>query len=153
MRALVGYPLTQSGMVHSLLVSPPAMYWPSNLVVVQLFTTLYSTSSSSLSSSAKLLTNRRLRVFLLIFGACWIYQFLPLLLFPTLTSVAVLCLIDNRSPVLRILGSGYDGFGFLDFSFDWASAGASGPLFTPFWALGNYFGGMAAMLWIVSCKR
>ncbi|EIW67086.1 hypothetical protein TREMEDRAFT_40668 [Tremella mesenterica DSM 1558] len=144
----VGFGL--AGMVHSLLVSPPAMYWPANLVTVQLFTTLYSSSSTALSASAKLLTVRRLRIFLLIFAMTWAYQFLPSLLFPTLTSVAVLCLLDNKSWWLRVLGSGYDGFGMLDFSFDWSSVGMSGPLFTPLWALTNFFGGMIGMIWIVT---
>lgn len=43
------------------------------------------------------------------------WQFLPAVIFPTLTSIATLCLINNQSLVMRILGSGYDGFGLLDF--------------------------------------
>lgn len=77
-------------------------------------------------------------------------QFLPSLFFSTLTSVSMLCLINNRSWWMRWLGSGYTGLGMFDFSFDWASVGAVGPLFTPYWALGNYFGGLIGMLWIVS---
>jgi hypothetical protein len=38
----------------------------------------------------------------------------------------------------------------LDFSFDWSSIGASGPLYTPYWAQGNYFGGLVGMIWVVS---
>ncbi|WWD21237.1 OPT family small oligopeptide transporter [Kwoniella shandongensis] len=138
-----------AGMVQNLLVSPPAMYWPSTLVTVQLFTTLYSTSSTALSFSAQLLTTRRLRVFMLIFLLVFIYQFLPFLLFTTLTSVSVLCLLDNRSWWLRTLGSAYSGLGFADFSFDWSSIGSTGPLYTPFWALGNYFGGLVGMIWVI----
>lgn len=51
---------------------------------------------------------------------------------------------------MRWLGSAYTGLGMFDFSFDWASVGAVGPLFTPYWALGNYFGGLIGMIWIVS---
>nr|WVH01953.1 OPT family small oligopeptide transporter [Naematelia aurantialba] len=139
-----------AGMLQNLLVNPPAMYWPSTLVTVQLFTTLYSTSTTTLSRSAHLLIRNRLRVFTLIFIGTFIYQFLPFLLFPTLTSVAVLCLADNDSWWLRTLGSGYNGLGMLDFSFDWSSVGSSGPLYTPYWALGNYFGGLIVMCWIIT---
>ena len=53
---------------------------------------------------------------------------------------------------MRTLGSAYQGLGIMDFSFDWSSIGSSGPLYTPYWALGNYFGGLVGMLWVVSFK-
>lgn len=140
-------------MLQNLLVNPPAMYWPSTLVTVQLFTTLYSTTSSRLSHAARQMTSKRLHVFLVVFLITFIYQFFPFLLFPTLTSVSVLCLIDNRSYWLRTFGSAYSGLGMLDFSFDWSSIGASGPLYTPYWAQGNYFGGLVGMIWVVSVDR
>ena len=137
-------------MLEHLLVTSPAMYWPATLVTVQLFTTLYSHTSAALSRSAQSFTRRRLQIFMLVFLATFLYQFLPLLLFPTLTSVSVLCLIHNQSWWLRTLGSGYNGLGVADLSFDWSSIGSSGPLYTPFWALGNYFGGLVGMCWIAS---
>ncbi len=36
---------------------------------------------------------------------------------------------------------------------DWSSIGASGPLYTPYWALGNYFGGLVGMLWVVRARQ
>ncbi|WVF65518.1 OPT family small oligopeptide transporter [Kwoniella sp. CBS 6097] len=138
-----------AGMLQNLLVSPPAMYWPSTLVTVQLFTTLYSTSSSLLSATAQALTTKRLRVFMVIFLITFIYQFLPFLLFPTITSVSILCLVNNQSWWMRTLGSGYSGLGMMDWSFDWSSIGSSGPLYTPYWALGNYFGGLVGMIWVI----
>ncbi|WVQ74390.1 OPT family small oligopeptide transporter [Cryptococcus sp. DSM 104548] len=131
-----------AGMLQNLLVSPPAMYWPSTLVTVQLFTTLYSSTSTSLSAAQKILTRSRLRLFMLVFIVIFLYQFLLFLLFPTLTSVSVLCLMNNESWWFRTLGSAYSGLGMGDFSFDWSSVGSSGPLYTPYWALGNYFGGL-----------
>lgn len=138
-------------MLYNLLVARPAMYWPSTLVVVQLFTTLYDSGSTALSTQARQLTRRRLHVFLVIFLCTFIYQFLPMLLFPTLTTVSVLCLIDNSSWWMRTLGGAYTGLGMLNFSFDWSSIGTAGPLYTPYWALGNWFGGLAGMIWVVSC--
>jgi hypothetical protein len=134
-------------MLQNLLVNPPAMYWPSTLVTVQLFTTLYPTTTSTTSS---LLTSNRLRIFLILFALTFTYQFLPFLLFPTLTSISILCLVNNKSWWMRTLGSGYSGLGMGVFSLDWSSMGSSGPLYTPFWALGNYFGGLIGMLWVVS---
>ncbi|KAL7420969.1 hypothetical protein Q5752_003853 [Cryptotrichosporon argae] len=136
-----------AGTLQNLLVSPPAMYWPSTLVTVQLFTTLYT--STAASSVAALLTKRRLNVFLALFLATFIYQFFPFLLFPTLTSVSLLCLANNESWWMRTLGGAYRGLGMLDFSFDWSSIGSSGPLYTPFWALGNWFGGLIGMVWVI----
>lgn len=59
------------------------------------------------------------------------YQFLPALIAPTLSSIAVLCLIDNRNSTFRILSSGYHGLGFLNISLDWNAAGMTGPLYQP----------------------
>lgn len=134
------------------------MYWPATLVTVQLFTTLYpstssmptsspSPSSSPLASSAQRLVSLRMKVFTLIFLAVFLYQFLPFLFFPTLTSFSVLCLVNNQSWWLRTLGGAYEGLGMLNFSFDWSSIGTSGPLSTPYWALGNYFGGLMGVVW------
>lgn len=53
---------------------------------------------------------------------------------------------------MRTLGSGYNGAGMFNFSLDWSSVGASGPLYTPYWALGNYFGGLIGVCWIVSLR-
>ncbi|WWC98020.1 OPT family small oligopeptide transporter [Kwoniella sp. B9012] len=138
-----------AGMLQNLLVNPPAMYWPSTLVTVQLFTTLYSSTSSVLSTAAQAMTTKRLHIFMIIFLITFIYQFLPFLLFPTLTSVSVLCLMNNESWWMRTLGSGYSGLGVANWSFDWSSIGSSGPLYTPYWALGNYFGGLAGMIWVI----
>lgn len=82
-------------------------------------------------------------------SATFCYQFLPGWIAPTLTSVPLLCLASSSFSA-RVLGSGYDGVGFLDFSFDWSAIGQSGPLYTPPWALVCYFAGMAGMLWIVT---
>lgn len=80
----------------------------------------------------------------------FLWQFLPTVVWPTLTSIAVLCLINNQSWVLRTLGSGYDGFGFLNFSLDWSVIGYSGALFTPLFASLSYFAGIASSMWLIT---
>ncbi|BEJ15101.1 hypothetical protein CspHIS471_0408680 [Cutaneotrichosporon sp. HIS471] len=136
-----------AGMLYNLLVARPAMYWPSTLVVVQLFTTLYDTAATN--KAARKLTNRRLHVFLAVFIFTFLWQFLPFLFFPMLTSVAVLCLVNNENWWMRTFGGAYTGLGMLDFSFDWSSIGTSGPLFTPPWALANWFAGLIGMIWVI----
>lgn len=129
-----------AGLVYNLLVRPPSMVYPSTLVTVSLFNTLHDTKSS--------LTQKRMRFFLLIFGGIMIYQFLPTTLFPTLSSVAVLCYV-HRSRVTQILSSGYHGFGIANFSFDWNVVGASGPLFQPWWAALNFYAGIMGMMYVI----
>ena len=62
---LIGFGL--AGLVADILVAPPAFYYPSNLVVVQLYQTLHASATSPLFS-------QRMRVFWLVFGAISIYQ-------------------------------------------------------------------------------
>ena len=74
-----------------------------------------------------------------------VYQFIPTTIFPTLSSIAVLCYV-HRSRITRILSSGYHGFGILNLSFDWNVLGNSGPLFQPWWAALNFYGGLVTMM-------
>ena len=67
-------PELNPGILYNVLVARPAMYWPSTLVIVQLFTTLFDETASASSSAARRLTSKRLQVFVLIFLATFIYQ-------------------------------------------------------------------------------
>jgi hypothetical protein len=144
------------------------MYWPSTLVTVQLFTTLHDKQSSVTRLRMKLFTvvgtiaffyqvdldargvvGVRVGALQLTHLVTFLHQFLPTVFFTTLTSIATLCLIDNQSWVLRTLGSGYNGCGWFNFSLDWSAIGTSAPLYTPFWAILNYFGGLCGMMWVV----
>ncbi|KDN39744.1 OPT-domain-containing protein [Tilletiaria anomala UBC 951] len=130
-----------AGIVHNILVKPVAMIYPSSLVTTSLFHTLHGQGSK--------LTTVRLRFFIIIFVAIFIYQFIPTLIIPSLSSIALLCLVDNRNPTFRVLSSGYKGFGLLNFSLDWNAIGTSGPLFQP-WAACNFYAGIAGMMYIVT---
>ncbi|KAK4051978.1 hypothetical protein OIO90_004508 [Microbotryomycetes sp. JL221] len=140
---LLGFGL--SGLTYRLLVRPTVMLWPSTLVLVTLFETLHGGAKESMKQ-----TRDRMRFFSYSFVGIFSWQFLPALIFPTLTSIAVLCLINNQSLVTRILGSGYDGFGLLDFSLDWSVVGGTGALYTPFFAQASYFAGFAFNMWVVT---
>ncbi|GAA5852429.1 hypothetical protein JCM8547_006778 [Rhodosporidiobolus lusitaniae] len=140
---LIGFGL--SGLTYRLLVRPTVMLWPSQLVTVALYETLHGSAKSEQKK-----TQQRMRFFSWSFGGIFAWQFLPAVVFPTLTSIAVLCLINNRSEVMRILGSGYDGFGALCLSLDWSVIGGTGALYTPFFAQCSYFAGLAFNLWLVT---
>lgn len=97
------------------------MIWPSQLVVI----TLYNTLHSGGTGVERALTHQRLRYFSIVFLGIFTYQvhmrfvlpqswaacsrsglqFLPAVIAPILTSIAVLCLIDNGSTAMRMLGS------------------------------------------------
>lgn len=130
-----------AGLVHRLLVKTPSMVFPWTLVSTSLFHTLHGSQSLDM--------RRRLRFFTLAFLAVFCYQFLPALMAPTLSSVALLCLFGGPTSAMRVLGSGYKGLGLLNISFDWTAAGSSGPLFQPWWAAVNYYAGFILMMWIV----
>jgi len=72
------------------------MVWPSQLVTVALYETLHG-GAKELQQQ----TRDRMRFFLLAFVAIFVWQFLPAVAFPTLTSIATLCIIDNRSWISR----------------------------------------------------
>ncbi|KAJ9103316.1 hypothetical protein QFC20_004793 [Naganishia adeliensis] len=124
-----------AGMLQDILIKPTAMHWPATLVTVQLFTTLHDDRSK--------MTQKRLHIFVVV------GTFLPSVFFPTLTSIATLCYINNNSWLLRTLGSGYNGLGMFNFSLDWSTIGSNGPLYTPWWAQLNYFAGLMGMVWVV----
>ncbi|KAK0553947.1 hypothetical protein OC845_000936 [Tilletia horrida] len=104
-----------AGLAQNALVKPPSMIFPSTLVTTSLFYTLHGTSGTarsthpgdtgSASSSAALTMRARLRFFTLIFTATVIYQFFPSMIFPTLSSIAVLCLVDNSKRAFRVMST------------------------------------------------
>lgn len=147
---LIGFGL--AGLSYSLLVRPTNMVWPSALVVMTMFNTLHSKSNAMNSMRSpgenQELTAKRFRFFLIIFVLITIYQFVPTVFAPTLSSIAVLCLINNNSTFMRVLGSAYTGAGMFTLSFDWAVI-TSLSLQTPFYSSCNYFAGLIWSMWIL----
>ncbi|GAA95778.1 uncharacterized protein L969DRAFT_87803 [Mixia osmundae IAM 14324] len=131
-----------AGSVYRLLVRPTKLVWPSTLVLVSLFLTLHA------DETTKTLTQVRLRFFSIAFVGCFLWQFVPAVLSPTLTSLAVLCIALPRSEVVETFGSGYRGFGLGTLSLDWSVVGAFGGLFTPWFASVNFFAGLVFMCWV-----
>ncbi|KAG0032047.1 hypothetical protein BGZ82_006698, partial [Podila clonocystis] len=124
-------------------IKPSVMIWPATLVNVSLYNTLHE---------HKVLTRwfTRMQLFWYAFFTIFLYQWLPKMFMPVLTSMALLCWIKPSSNVLRKLGSGYVGLGMGCVSLDWSIISGVGPLYTPWWAQANFFVGLIAMLWIVT---
>ncbi|KAF9986513.1 hypothetical protein BGZ75_001733 [Mortierella antarctica] len=124
-------------------IKPSVMIWPATLVNVSLYNTLHE---------HKVLTRwfTRMQLFWYAFFAIFIYQWLPRMFMPVLTSMALLCWIKPSNNVLRKLGSGYTGLGMGCISLDWSIISGVGPLYTPWWAQCNFFVGLIAMLWVVT---
>ncbi|KAG0042933.1 hypothetical protein BGZ83_012015 [Gryganskiella cystojenkinii] len=124
-------------------IKPSVMIWPATLVNVSLYNTLHE---------HKVLTRwfTRMQLFWYAFLAVFLYQWLPRMFMPVLSSMALLCWIKPSSNVLRKLGSGFTGLGIGCISLDWSIISGVGPLFTPWWAQCNFFVGLILMLWIVT---
>lgn len=130
-----------AGLVHDLLVKPVAMIFPSTLVTTTMFTTLHDQTSIDMRP--------RLRFFTMAFIGIFAYQFLPNLFAPTLSSMALLCFLNPGNSAFKTLSSGYKGFGLPNISLDWNAIGTSGPLYQPWWAALNFYGGLAAAMYVV----
>ncbi|KAG0306758.1 hypothetical protein BGZ98_001766 [Dissophora globulifera] len=91
-------------------IKPSVMIWPATLVNVSLYNTLHE---------HKVLTRwfTRMQLFWYAFFAIFIYQWLPRMFMPVLTSMALLCWIKPSSNILRKLGSGYTGLGIGSMSY------------------------------------
>ncbi|CAD6972700.1 unnamed protein product [Tilletia controversa] len=147
-----------AGLAQNALVKPPSMIFPSTLVTTSLFYTLHGAggdgsagASAAVSGASALNMRARLRFFTLVFTATVLYQFFPSLIFPTLSSIAVLCLVDNSSRAFRVMSSGFHGFGILNFSLDWTAVGSSGPLYQP-WVCSalNFYSGIGITMYIIT---
>ncbi|KAI8356384.1 OPT oligopeptide transporter protein-domain-containing protein [Mortierella sp. GBAus27b] len=124
-------------------IKPSAMIWPSTLVNVSLYNTLHE---------HKVLTRwfTRMQLFWCAFFAIFLYQWLPRMFMPVLSSMALLCWIQPSNNILRKLGSGHTGLGIGCISLDWSIISGVGPLYTPWWAQCNFFFGLIAVLWVVT---
>ncbi|KAG0145764.1 hypothetical protein CROQUDRAFT_45326 [Cronartium quercuum f. sp. fusiforme G11] len=143
---LLGFGL--AGFTYSILIRPTAMLWPSSLVAVTLYNTLHSVGSET--AEGRKLTRDRMRFFTIVFIGIFFYQFIPSVMAPTLTSISVLCIINNQDAFMRVLGSALTiTQGLLSISLDWTVIGSAGPLFTPFFPSLNFFVGMIITMWFL----
>ncbi|KAJ1547631.1 hypothetical protein HK405_005327 [Cladochytrium tenue] len=140
-----GYGL--AGICRRFLVRPAAMLWPSNLSTIALLNSLHKPDVDPS------LPMTRLRFFFYVVLAAFVYEWFPLYIAPLLTAVSLLCYGASSSSnpdVLRVLGSAYNGLGFLSFSFDWSLISWWNPITTPLWAVINQFVGLWFFAWVLT---
>ncbi|KAG6828622.1 hypothetical protein H0H92_007267 [Tricholoma furcatifolium] len=122
---LMGYGI--GGLFRSVLLYPSKMLYPAVLPLVSMFETLFRGSAQS--------TNKKLRVFWIVFGVIFIWELFPEWMFPLLTGFSIFCLANpNSQGFTRLFGgsNGNEGLGFLSICFDWQYiAGSYNPFTIP----------------------
>ncbi|EFY84304.1 oligopeptide transporter OPT family [Metarhizium acridum CQMa 102] len=134
---LMGYGC--AGLFRDILVRPPKFYYPGVLPNVALFNAMHSTS---------LVThNKYLKFFAYVSCITFCWQWIPGVICPMLSSLALLCYMAQNSWTGFNLGSGYSGFGVLNVSLDWNYAGFFRPLVTPLWSNVSQMAGALIVCW------
>ncbi|KAK1578746.1 hypothetical protein Q3G72_032846 [Acer saccharum] len=133
-----------AGMLRRYLVDPVEMWWPANLAQVSLFRALHEKEHRS-----KGLT--RMRFFLIVFVASFVYYAFPGYLFPILTFFSWVCWAWPHSITAQQIGSGYHGLGIGAFTLDWAGISAyhGSPLVTPWTSILNVGVGFVMFIYII----
>jgi OPT family oligopeptide transporter len=134
-----------AGLFRKFLVDSPYMWWPSNLVQVSLFRALHEKEKRPKGGST------RLQFFLIVLATSFAYYIVPNYLFPTISSISVVCLVWRNSVTAQQIGSGTHGLGVGSFGLDWATvAGFLGtPLSTPAFAIMNVMAGFFLVVYVL----
>lgn len=121
---LIGYGF--AGVLRNLLVWPTYALYPNQLPSISLLQSMHL---------GGLLNRRKMKYFWIVFTAIFCWEIVPTWMFPLLTAVSAVCLVDNgRSSFVRNLfgaGSSNEGLGLLSFAFDWTLITQAYPLFWP----------------------
>ncbi|KAL0407021.1 UNVERIFIED_CONTAM: Oligopeptide transporter 1 [Sesamum latifolium] len=88
-----------AGIFRKILVDSPYMWWPENMVAVSLFRALHEEDVRPKGGLS------RLQFFLVVFVSSFAYYLVPAYLFPSISSISVLCLIWKDSIFAQQLGS------------------------------------------------
>ncbi|KAF3671372.1 Oligopeptide transporter 3 [Capsicum annuum] len=132
-----------AGIMRKLVVDPAEMWWPSSLVQVSLFRALHEKEGEGKTSRGKF--------FLIVLACSFIWYIVPGYLFPTLSNLALICLVYPKSVFAQQLGSGMKGLGILSFTFDWAVIASylGSPLVYPFFVIVNVIIGYIGVVYIL----
>ncbi|KAI3842288.1 hypothetical protein MKW98_026078 [Papaver atlanticum] len=134
-----------AGIFRRFLVEPAAMWWPSNLVQVNLFVALHEKEKREKGRLT------RTQFFLIVLMSNFAYYIFPGYLFPHLTSLSWVCWVFPKSVLAHQLGSGMSGIGLGAISLDWlATAYLSSPLASPWFATANMAVGFGVILYIIT---
>ncbi|KAJ3967882.1 OPT oligopeptide transporter [Lentinula raphanica] len=142
---LIGFSI--GGISRHILVEPPSMIWPTNLVTCALFNTLHSEHYAGVGNRGGI---SRERYFWIAFTASFIWYFIPGYLFQALSWFSWVTWIWPQSPTVAQLFGYVNGLGFSVLTFDWSQIAYIGsPLATPWWAQANVISGFFLFIWLV----
>ncbi|GAA5866212.1 hypothetical protein JCM8547_007204 [Rhodosporidiobolus lusitaniae] len=136
---LFGYGI--AGLFRAFTTFPTFIVYPNLLPTVNLFDALHRDKNV-------LNQKKRLRFFWIVFGAIFVWQWIPEFVAPTLTGISIFCLAKRDSAwFTRIFGgsNGNEGLGMFSLCLDWnyigSGGGSLGALFTPMWTqVSQYIG-------------
>ncbi|KAJ3783364.1 OPT oligopeptide transporter [Lentinula aff. detonsa] len=142
---LIGFSI--GGISRHILVEPPSMIWPTNLVTCALFNTLHSEHYAGVGNRGGI---SRERYFWFAFTASFVWYFFPGYLFQALSYFSWVTWIWPQSPTVAQLFGYVNGLGFSVLTFDWSQIAYIGsPLATPWWAQANVISGFFLFIWLV----
>ncbi|KAF9071482.1 OPT oligopeptide transporter protein-domain-containing protein, partial [Rhodocollybia butyracea] len=134
---LIGFSI--GGISRHILVEPPSMIWPSNLVTCALFNTLHSEHYAGIGNRGGM---SRENYFWIAFTCSFVWYFFPGYLFQALSYFSWVTWIWPDSPSVAQLFGYVNGLGFSVLTFDWSQIAFIGsPLATPWWAQANVIAG------------
>ncbi|KAJ7174114.1 OPT oligopeptide transporter [Mycena crocata] len=116
--ALIGFSF--AAMCRQLLIYDPTYIFPLSLQQVTLYRSMEQNGKEG-ADRAK----RQMKGFWFIFGATFLWQFMPEYVFPFTASLAPLCWFAARNHTANFLGSGVGGIGLLNITLDWSNITSS----------------------------
>ncbi|KAJ2086761.1 hypothetical protein IW140_005455 [Coemansia sp. RSA 1813] len=141
---IMGYSF--AGFSRRFLVYPAAMIWPTNLISVALFRTFHEFQNLGGKFT-------RTQIFWMCFAGSFLWYFIPGVIFPTLSFLAILCFIAPNNIYANQLGDAFNGVGMLNFTLDWSyisSAYTLSPIAIPWVYACNVFAGFVIIMWIAT---
>ncbi|CAH2078891.1 unnamed protein product [Thlaspi arvense] len=141
-----------AGILRRYLVDPVDMWWPSNLAQVSNQISVNCKCERALHEKEhKSQGMTRMKFFLVVLGASFLYYALPGYLFPILTFFSWVCWAWPNSITAQQVGSGYHGLGVGAFTLDWAGISAyhGSPLVAPWSSILNVGVGFIMFIYII----
>ncbi|SCU93346.1 LAFA_0F15896g1_1 [Lachancea sp. 'fantastica'] len=141
----IGFAL--AGFTRKMLVTPGSMTWPATLVSTTFLTNMH-VNENHVANGWKI---SRLKFFLVVFIAGFVYYWFPGFIFQALSYFAWVTWIKPNNIVLNQVFGASSGLGLLPITFDWNQiAGYIGsPLIPPVGAIVSILLSMVAIFWIV----
>jgi len=144
-----------AGLTRRFLVKPKAMFFPSCLAQIALYTTLHNPDVNT-GSGWKI---TRFKFFWITFAAIFLYTLIPQFFASVFTVISLVCVVGSipsiyetkTGKILRGLGSAdaYQGVGLGSFTMDWSYI-TSEPITIPFVYMLNKLFGMVMYGWVLA---